>query len=285
VKDEHTYKDLVQVARQIRADKVLPTELNNASSLLLFLWALATVEWKMAATLFEELLAQYPEIAPIWGGLLAHLIQLGPTAEAQTLGQRNLPKLLDLHLLLAKKLDPEEEGLLRDKGELSDELIISPLVQTFWIWSNQAIIALAEDRDKDVLPLILLNEVSVFEINARLWMPKNNAFGQIAVATSKLSPAVNFQGFLPLFAAIPDQEIAEQMYVELKTLGLPINQEEQPDEVPDIPLPTVFMLYVGLLEYEMHAAALNLKQRYASTAKENVNYLVHRSVALLWEKY
>jgi hypothetical protein len=212
-------------------------------------------------------------------------MQLGPAEEAQIVVQRNLPQLLQLHLQLSEKMDSEQEGLLRRQEGVKGDLLISPIVQTFWIWSNQALIELGAAAGEDVLPLILLNEVSVFEINDRLWMPETATFGQISVASGKLSAAEHFEGFLPLFAAIPDQEIAEEMYTQLKAVGLLIDKEDQSDVLPDIPLATAFMLYVGLLEYEMNGAAKALKRRYAKIAQNNLQPLANRSVALLWEKY
>lgn len=274
---------LDKVAQQILTTGTLPSELKEAGSLLVFLWALATVDWKLSIELFDKLFYRQSYDSPIWGGLLVHLIRLGPEAKVKDLKKRYLPALLKQHLHLSEKLDTQQEGLLCSQP-LSNS-IISPVMQTFWVWSNQAIIELEEGNSEDILSLILLNELSIFEINDRLWLSTSASYGQINAEAPQLSPAKELEGFLPLFAAIPDQERAEQMHLQLKALGLPVDKDPPLASPPAIAPDNAFMLYVGLLEYEMATAAQQLKAYYANNTLENNERLIYQAVNILWEKY
>lgn len=271
-----SYHTLIAASAQIEQKQALPPALQDASALLTFLWALGVADWPAATRFLAFLPQQHPNLPPIWGGLLAHLLRLAPNAvAAEKLKREQLNTVITVQLHLQQRLDPKETGLLTPTTDTVSVIAL----QTYWIWSTQALIDIGDTSDEYIHELVLLNELYVFETNEQFWLATDSKY-------EGTGPHLNsIDNFLPLFAAIPDQDMAEAMNLQMIAQGFPLGLEKVVKDLPEVSSASVFVLYVGLLEYSMHTAAEQLKLAYAEKITEKPDALEEQAVHLLWGKY
>ncbi len=253
----------------------LSTEQNIADTLC-FVLSLAPNHWYKGIQLFNHLLDLQENnikngqlFPPIMGGLLLHYAQYAPTdRDKKRLLNQASRQILAYHTQLYTQYDKEEIGLIDSSANNSKRPLIDVFFHSLLIWSNQALIEITTILKKGNVDIILWNELSIFSCQEQLWHPSKNRFYSINGGKTAKRTKPQPTAFLPLFGNIPTQEEAEEMLKEMQNLGYPLDETGAVPQVPEnfrLPFSIGYLLYQGLLNYDMKEAADCLK-----------NYLLHK---------
>lgn len=238
---------------------------------LCFVLSLAQNYWHKGIKLFDQLLdlqdtsTRDGEIfPPIMGGLLLHYYQYAHTpTEGYALLKRANYRVSAYHKQLYTQYDKEEIGLIDSSKKRDKQPLIDVFFHSLLIWSNQAFIKIATILNKEEADIILWNELSIFSCQEQLWNPDLSRFQSIKGAKKGIRSKRKIADFLPLFGNIPTQEEAEEMLKLMQKTGFPLDETGAAPEVPKnfrLPFSTGYLLYQGLLNYDMNEAAECLKE-------------------------
>ena len=163
-------------------------------------------------------------------------------------------------------------------------LIQDPLFNAILIWSNESLIKIGHLLGEDVSELISWNELSIYSMNEKLWDAERGMYNAYDLANDQLIEVHTSSGLMPMIGEVPTQEQAEQM---LLTLEGPAFQLNHPDfyTCPTYSLTAAnidyqkywrgpiwinmnWLLYHGLLRYDMEEAAQIIKQNSLALIKE-----------------
>lgn len=263
------HKRLEQILDFQNFDFNLSTEQAIADTLC-FVLSLAKNHWYQGVQLLDQLLDLQKNILdkgelfpPIMGGVLLHYYDYAPSKDAgKTLLERTSQHVSAYHKQLYTQYDKEEIGLIDSSKNNSKKALIDVFFHSLLIWSNQALIKIASITEKGDVDIILWNELSIFSCQEQLWNPTLSRFhslkgGKVITRTKQKTAA-----FLPLFGNIPTQEEAEDMLKKMQNLGYPLNESGVALQVAKnfrLAFSTGYLLYQGLLNYEMTEAAACLK--------------------------
>ncbi|NUO00797.1 MAG: hypothetical protein HUU01_09285 [Saprospiraceae bacterium] len=208
------------------------------------------------------------EFSPVYGWILGHLHQTSKNKPAFLQEIRPLySEIIGLHRVIYANFDLSGDGLIATEGPGSVGLtshylhapplngLEDPFFNAMLIWSNEHLIRIGGLLREDVQEIIEWNDLAIWSMNEKLW--DENAGGYLPYDLNRESTTeeISINSFLPLAAGIPTQEQAEMMHETLVKKALSANAWT-----------LNWLLYKGLLRYEMRETAVDLKRETLAAA-------------------
>lgn len=157
-----------------------------------------------------------------------------------------------------------------------DSPIQAPGYQTAVLWSAEYLISLGYKLKADVEALILNNELAVFSFNEKLWLDQESQYGILLLKNHQIINQLHSAAFCPLACGAPTQEQAEAILRHLQSpqwrpapYGLPLTGLFNNDHVD---LFLNWLIFKGLLRYDMYAAATRLSESLLQNIAQNGIY-------------
>ena len=203
---------------------------------------------------------------PVYGWILGHLYQTSKNRPAFLKEIRPVyGKIFNFHQHLYTNNDLSGDGLIAtarggtSEGVTSSPPLTNPTEDPFFnallIWSNEHLIRIGGLLGEDVQEVIEWNDLATWSMNEKLWDDGANCYLLFDLNQQSKIATTSVNGFLPIAAGIPTQEQAEMMHEVL------IQQALDPHEWV-----LNWLLYKGLLRYEMRETAADLKRKTLTTA-------------------
>lgn len=139
--------------------------------------------------------------------------------------------------------------------------------------ANECLIEMGEQLQRDLSDLIQWHELTVFGLNEDLWDGASKSYCGFDLLSGQKLNIPNLANYLPLWAGVPDQELAEEMcrnlikrYFQDTYWALPIQLPTKDSSGETVSLLLNRMIYAGLLRYGF---------------KENASYLRKSSLQMV----
>ncbi|NUQ26301.1 MAG: hypothetical protein HUU34_20310 [Saprospiraceae bacterium] len=257
--------------------------------------------------LLEEIPVAYnPDsiILPLHGGMLMRVYSLAKSKKALLpFLHQAYERLLAYHRNLYEACDPLETFLIdnnhprqlgwpyselwQSQPDQSGRQRIDPIYNTLLIWSNEALIKLGHLLKQDLTELIQWHELAIYAMNEYLWNADSGLYRPYDLRRAAQTPLTYLGGLLPMLGEIPTQEQAERLLTYLET-GPWRDETFQAAVVPGAESPTGFtaidlfsnwMLYQGLLRYDMFEAAARIKKDTLALAADQGIYECYHPIS------
>lgn len=197
---------------------------------------------------------QGSESLPVYGWMLGHLYQLSKNKPAFLKEiQPVFEAIVHLHQQLFTHHDLSGDGLIATTNEEGENE--APFFNAMLIWSNEHLIRIGGFLREDVQEVIEWNDLAIWSMNEKLWKEDAGCYLPFDLNKKTTIASVSINSFLPLVAGVPTQEQAEVLLETLLQQALPAH-----DWVSN------WLLYKGLLRYEMRDTAADLKRETLAAA-------------------
>jgi neutral trehalase len=150
-------------------------------------------------------------------------------------------------------------------------------------WSNECLVKIGGEIGADVSELVEWNELTIYSMNEKLWNEEEGFYQAYDLVAEQaiVLPVIN--SLLPLIAPLADQDQAERMLENLagdrfgnpQDLSLCASYGVEQVDVDfarywrgPIWINTNWLLYQGLLRYDMEAAAARIKEDSLALIKQ-----------------
>lgn len=139
--------------------------------------------------------------------------------------------------------------------------------------ANECLIEMGEKLQRDLGDLIQWHELTVFGLNEDLWNDASKSYCGVDLLSDQKLNIPNLANYLPLWAGVPDQELAEKMcrnlikkYFKEEYWALPVQIPTKGSTGETTSLLLNRVIYAGLLRYGF---------------KENASYLRNSSLQMV----
>jgi hypothetical protein len=139
--------------------------------------------------------------------------------------------------------------------------------------ANECLIEMGEKLQRDLSDLIQWHELTVFGLNEDLWDDASKSYCGFDLLSGQKIGLPNLANYLPLWAGVPDQELAEEMcrnlikrYFREEYWALPVQMPTKGSTGETTSLFLNRVIYAGLLRYGF---------------KENASYLRNSSLQMV----
>lgn len=225
---------------------------------------------------------------PVHGGLLLRIFSMVRSKKVSTsfiheAFERLLQYLTSLYdtfdpldACLAVTNDPARLGWPFNAVWQTGAARIDPVFNTLLIWSNEALIQIGQALKQDLTALIQWHELSIYAMNEYLWNDRLGLYLPYDLHGKSQIPTGYLGALLPMLAEIPTQEQAERLLQHLEKgawqqeryLAAMLPGEDSATGHTAIDLFSNWMLYQGLLRYDMYEAAARVKNDTLALAND-----------------
>lgn len=267
-----SHKTISVQAERWLASPELPAGLSPADYLVL-IPALLEVDPVLTSALLEHLLKCSQTSVSVQDTYAFQAVQtvlletLGASTHSERALKSNWPLLLSTHEHLAQVFDSKDRGVLEWPSPPVADFLNAIVLQSYHIQTTSTLVDLAIRQNQDYSSLALELDILIYEANHQLWQETAGLYRMNPGTTGTIAPNITAP-YLPMWAKIPNQDQAEELLINLRSFAPPWTDTSSSAWVNS----NSYLIYVGLLHYDMYHAAQELKnylERHLVEAQEN----------------